>query len=213
MRISGSGLRRLGFWTVAALATAIALTSYRYLLPGPPFPAPGPLANRWTHLGVLTAHAAFAATALLVGSFQFVAAVRTNHPSIHRRLGTVYVFCALAGGVAGLALSTGVSSGPVAGAGFGLLALAWMATTFAAWRLARARDLVRHRRWMIRSFALCLAAVTLRLYLPLSQIAGLPFERAYAAIAWICWLPNLAIAELVLNWRGMFARPAAPRPV
>ena len=44
---------------------------------------------------------------------------------------------------------------------------------------ARSGDYDGHREWMIRSYALCLAAVTLRFYLPISQIAGVPFEEAY----------------------------------
>ena len=40
-----------------------------------------------------------------------------------------------------------------------------------------------------------LAAVTLRIYLPLSQIAGIPFEEAYPAISWMCWVPNLIFVE------------------
>ena len=30
-------------------------------------------------------------------------------------------------------------------------------------------------------------------------IAGLPFVATYAAIAWLCWVPNLAIAEKLLR--------------
>jgi hypothetical protein len=64
---------------------------------------------------------------------------------------------------------------------------------------------------MIRSFALTLAAVTLRLYLPLSRIAGIPFYDAYVPIAWLCWVPNLLVAEtwLRLRRRGG-ARAAVP---
>ena len=50
---------------------------------------------------------------------------------------------------------------------------------------------------MIRSCSLTLAAVTLRIYLPLSQLAGIPFAEAYQAVAWACWVPNLVVAE----WR------------
>jgi Predicted membrane protein (DUF2306) len=48
---------------------------------------------------------------------------------------------------------------------------------------------------MIRSYALCLAAVTLRIYLPPSLMAGIPFEAVYPAIAWFCWVSNLVVAE------------------
>jgi hypothetical protein len=57
-----------------------------------------------------------------------------------------------------------------------------------------------HRRWMIRSFSLILAGVMLRVWTPLhgvlasAGIVHISFETAYAAIAWLCWVPNLLIA-------------------
>jgi len=59
----------------------------------------------------------------------------------------------------------------------------------------RAGDQVNHRRWMIRSYSLTLAGVTLRIYLPLSIASGIPFLDAYQAIAWACWVPNLLVVE------------------
>jgi hypothetical protein len=52
---------------------------------------------------------------------------------------------------------------------------------------------------MIRNFALTFAAVTLRLWLPASVVSGVPFGIAYAIVAWLCWLPNLAVAEWMLG--------------
>ena len=51
---------------------------------------------------------------------------------------------------------------------------------------------------MIRSYALTLAAVTLRIYIPIGQLAGFAYEPAYQTIAWLCWVPNLVIAEWVI---------------
>jgi hypothetical protein len=48
---------------------------------------------------------------------------------------------------------------------------------------------------MTRSFALTLAAVTLRIWLPLSAVAGIPFPDAYQVVAWLCWVPNLIVTE------------------
>jgi uncharacterized membrane protein len=176
-------------------------------LPGLPGGAPTITSNRFTHLGALAVHAGFAATALLLGGFQFLQPLRRRWPRVHRWIGTVYVTACLAGGAAGLLLSFGTTAGPVAGLGFGLLALTWTGVTANAWRLARARDFARHERWMIRSFALTLAAVTLRLYLPLSMIARLDFTSAYVAIAWLCWVPNLIAAELFLRARALRTSP------
>ncbi len=64
---------------------------------------------------------------------------------------------------------------------------------------------------MVRNFALTFAAVTLRLYLPASAVVGVEFELAYAAIAWLCWIPNLVFAELLFN-RGPGARLGSSTP-
>lgn len=87
--------------------------------------------------------------------------------------------------------------------GFGLLAAAWLATGLLAYRAIRARDVAGHRRWMIRNFSLTFAAVTLRLYLPAAVVSGMKFEVAYPLIAWLCWVPNLLLAEFFFNRRGL----------
>jgi uncharacterized membrane protein len=165
---------------------------------------------------VLAIHAGFAATALVIGPLQFFATIRTRHPRWHRRIGTTFVTCCLIGGAAGLLLALGSTEGPVATAGFGSLALAWMAATGNAWRLARRRDFVRHRRRMIRSYALTFAAVTLRLYLPLIPLTHLGFDWGYRAISFLCWIPNLIVAELWLRrdgWRaGLRTSPPIAAP-
>jgi uncharacterized membrane protein len=202
-------VRRLGFAIMAFLAVGVALASYRYLVPGAPGGAPNILANRFTSLGALTVHAGFAATALILGAFQFVRPLRARWPSVHRRMGTAYVTCVLLGGSAGLLLSLGTTAGPVATAGFGLLAIVWLSVTGNAWRLARAPDFARHERWMTRSYALTLAAVTLRLYMPIAAILRLDSMASYAAIAWLAWVPNLIAAEAWLALRD----PRTSRPL
>lgn len=64
---------------------------------------------------------------------------------------------------------------------------------------------------MLRSYALTSAAITLRLYLGAATAAKLPFADAYPAIAWLCWVPNLALVELALRWPARQpARTPAP---
>ena len=55
---------------------------------------------------------------------------------------------------------------------------------------------------MIRSYALTLAAVTLRIYLPGALALGVPYDLAYPPIAWLCWVPNLLVAEWWLLREG-----------
>lgn len=63
--------------------------------------------------------------------------------------------------------------------------------------LAIRRQIAAHRAWMIRSFALVLGPMTIRLaYVPIWMIGGVPERETIAPSFWIGWLLNLAIAEL-----------------
>lgn len=41
--------------------------------------------------------------------------------------------------------------------------------------------------------------VTLRSYLPLSDLAGMNQDLAYRLVAWLCWIPNVIVVELYLQ--------------
>jgi len=142
------------------------------------------------------AHFGGSALALAIGGFQVHPGLRRRFLPLHRWMGRLYVLAVAVGGSAGLYLAWHANGGVTGRLGFGFLAVFWLGTTASAYLCIRARDVAAHRRWMIRSFALTFAAVTLRLYIPASQIAGIPFEAAYPLIAWLAWVPNLLVAEL-----------------
>jgi hypothetical protein len=181
---------------MAIVSIMIALFSYRYLLGVGPL-APNVVTNAFARPW-LAIHVAGACTALLIGSFQFILKIRRRFPSWHRWAGRVYAVGCIVGGFAGLLLALGSTSGPVATAGFGGLATGWLITTIRAWQLALEGRFVEHREWMIRSWALTLAAVTLRLYLPIAPLLGFSFVEGYRAISFLCWVPNLVLAEIYL---------------
>ena len=152
------------------------------------------------HVVVVYLHVFGAAVALLLGPLQFWPALRAHWPRLHRWLGGAYLAAGVGvGGLSGLALSLNAYGGTVARAGFATLAVLWMATGIVALQRIRRGDVPGHRRWMMRNFALTLAAVGLRLYLPASMLGGLPLEVAYPAVAWLCWVPNLVAAEWLLG--------------
>jgi uncharacterized membrane protein len=188
--------RGLGALTIL-LCVGVALVAFRYLIPGA-F-VPDVVAANAFHSPWLVIHVSTAATALLVGPWQFLSKQRAHHPQLHRWMGRLYVAACLIGGISGLVLALGAYTGAASTAGFGLLAVIWLYSTAMAWRLAMRRHFVAHRRWMIRSFALTFAAVTLRLYLPLSPAVPVTFDDAYRAIAFLCWVPNLLAAEIYLR--------------
>jgi hypothetical protein len=195
---------RWAFWTLALLSLGIGLYAMAYL--GPRAPPPS-VRDNTAGLATLAVHAVGAAVALMLGPWQFLASVRTRHRRLHRWIGRLYCIACLIGGVTGEALAFGVTSGLTAQIGFGLLASCWLGATALGWASAVTADFSRHRVWMVRSFALAFAAVTLRLYLGVAMASGLSFAVAYPVIAWACWVPNLVVAELWLRRQGRVALP------
>lgn len=190
---------RIALWaTMTVLAVLVALYGLTALvLPGfgPPFLAERRAETPWA----VYAHLGGGLWALAAGPWQLHRRLRNAALRFHRWLGRSYVLGVIVGAVGALALAPRAQTGGVARAGFGLLGALWLTVTVLAFLSIRRRDQAAHRRWMLRSFALTLAAVTLRIYLPLSAAAGLSFEAAYPAIAWLCWVPNLMLAELFLR--------------
>ena len=190
-------MRKIGWGVMTVLALFIALYAVAVLfVPAmrPPF-----LRERFLVIPVAAfLHLGGSAVALAVGPFQLNARLRNRFITVHRWMGRSYVTGVLLGGLGALALATMAQTGLPARVGFGLLAVLWLTATGTAYRHIRARNQPLHRRWMIRSYALTFAAVMLRIYLPLSQVYGIPFEPAYQTIAWLCWVPNLVVAEWLI---------------
>lgn len=186
-------MSKRALWPVmAVLAGAVSLYAAALLVAPdlrPPFlrTSPLPLA--------LMVHFGGAALAMAAGPFQLKTGPRASRSPVHRLLGRVYVLAILASGIAGFAMAFVSQGGVPAHAGFALLAVGWLGTTTQAFLSIRRGDVLAHQRWMVRSFALTFAAVTLRVYVPLSVAVGIPFDVAYPVIAWACWVPNLLVAE------------------
>lgn len=156
--------------------------------------------NFLAHPAGIYTHVFAASVALVLGPFQFSARLRAQHTHLHRWLGRTYLAVGvLAGGLAGLYMARYAFGGLAARLGFGMLALGWLYTGLRAYLAIRRGAMHAHRQWMVRNFSLTFAAVTLRLYLPLAFAAGFDFTVAYPMIAWLCWVPNLLVAEWFYN--------------
>lgn len=155
------------------------------------------------HRSVILTHVFASSVALAFGPLQFSAKLRRDRPWLHRWTGRLYLAVGvLAGGLAGLYMAQYAFGGPPARLGFSLLATGWLFTGLRAYLAIRRGAVQAHRQWMIRNYALTFAAVTLRLYLPASLASGVSFEQAYPIIAWLCWVPNLLIAEWLFNGKA-----------
>ena len=155
--------------------------------------------NFIVHRAGIYTHVFASLVALSLSPFQFSSRLRSRRPRLHRVIGRMYLGVGvLVGGLSGLYMSAFAFGGPVAKLGFACLALGWLFTGLRAFQTIRRGAVQEHRKWVVRNVSLTLAAVTLRVYLPSSMIAGIPFEVAYPVIAWLCWVPNLLLAEWAL---------------
>jgi uncharacterized membrane protein len=194
---------RLGYFLLAAFAFMIGLYPLRFIgLPvenGLLGDKPQHLLNTLFYVPAFYLHISLGGIALLAGFTQFFPQLRRKQPRLHRSLGKLYVLAVMISGLSGLLIAFFAKGGYISALGFGSLAVLWIYTTIKAYMAIRKHELPSHQRWMIRSYALCFAAVTLRIYLPLTvMVAGMEFITAYRMIAWLCWVPNLIAAEYLI---------------
>ena len=151
-----------------------------------------------TNLLILYIHIATAVPPLALGLITFSARIRNSYSKIHRYTGTLYCACVWCSSILGMLLASANKLGVIAQLGFGTLAFMWFFTTTMAYINARKKQFSQHRQWMIRSFALTLAVVSVRpmFWWPPSFI---DFYDWYLIATWLCWVPNLIIAEIYVR--------------
>lgn len=200
---------------VLMLLSAILVALYAVVLLLMPGIRPAFIQNLFARFPVTTLiHFMGGAVAIVAGALQFSVSLRLRYRGLHRWLGRAYVFSIVFAGVAGLILAVNSIGGLYVASGFGLMAVFWLATTLNAYRLIRQGHVKSRQDWMLRSYAVTLAGVTLRLYLGVSVILGIKFFDAYPVLAWICWVPNLLVAEWLIRRRLPVARESErPGPI
>jgi len=139
--------------------------------------------------------------ALLAGFTQFSENIRTFYARLHRAFGYIYVTdVLLITGPAGLLMGLYANGGVTSKISFVTLAIGWMTFTAIALGKAMKGDFVGHRDFMIRSYALTLSAVTLRAWKwAMTNTVELPPMDVYRAVAWLGWVPNILVAELLIR--------------
>lgn len=144
-------------------------------------------------------HIVFGGLALLIGWTQFNRYLRTHFKKLHRVVGFIYVSATWLS-VLGIAyISFFAEGGPIAFVGFSLSGIIWFYTTLQGYITIRKGEVVKHQQFMIYSYATCLGAATLRIWLPLLVITTDNFILSYQWVAWLSWVPNVMVAYLIVQ--------------
>jgi uncharacterized membrane protein len=145
-------------------------------------------------------HIISATTYCLLGAFQFHAGIRRRHPRWHRVSGRVLIPMGIAAAASGLWMTTFYDL-PAADGGllplvrwvFGVGMIASIVLGLAA---VRRRDFSTHRAWMIRAYAIGLAAGTqVFTSVPWLLLVGELDQTARTITMTAGWVLNLAVAE------------------
>lgn len=152
------------------------------------------LNNAILHIHILTA-----IPPLFLGLLGFSAWLRRASGRAHRWIGTVYCCGIWVSAVTGFLLATANEHGALAKLGFSCLAISWFTATYLAYIKARRKEFPPHREWMIRSYAITLAVVSVRPMFMIDPPMGLTYDVWYQIVTWICWVPNLIVAELYIQ--------------
>ena len=149
------------------------------------------------------AHIFSSCVVLACGLFMFSHVVLAKWSRVHRYVGRLYVLLILAlSAPSGLVMAVYANGGFWAQLSFVILTGLWWWFTYMGYVTARLRDFAAHKRWMMRSYALTLSAITLRIaqmilhgyfhFDPVSQ---------YIFVSWGSWTVNLLVIEGFLRWR------------
>jgi len=137
---------------------------------------------------------------LLLGLIQFAPGIRNLFPKAHRTVGKIYVFLVLIlASPSGFIIALHANGGWYSRISFVIQAVLWFVFTYQAYLYALRKKWGLHRNFMMRSFALTLSAISLRLFKWL--IVGafeLPPMDTYRIVSWLGWLINLAVVEVYI---------------
>lgn len=146
-------------------------------------------------------HVYTAVFVLPAGFTQFSSSIRKNFPRVHKYIGWVYAIVVIClAGPAGFYMGLFANGGLPSQVAFCLLAILWIYFTVVAIAKVIKGDIKSHREFLIRSFALTLSALTLRAWKYLLVVLFQPRPMdVYEIVAWLGWIPNLIIAELIIR--------------
>lgn len=163
----------------------------------------------WHYRFAFYCHIFSSLVVLAAGITQFSRNFLINLPQIHRFIGKVYVlFILFIAAPSGFVMGFYGNGNDMTKLSFILLAVLWWFSTWKSYQLIRQKNIQAHGAWMMRSYALTLSAITLRMMqFFISQYNyDIAPEDIYNIIAYPSWMLNALIAELIIrktNWFSM----------
>jgi len=145
---------------------------------------------------------------LVLGSLLLIEWIRNRFLNFHRWLGRLYVTVCILTAVGGLTFIfiRGTVGGIMMNIGFAAYGLAMLVCAVQTIRLARLKQLERHRAWAIRLYALAIGSWLYRMYYGFMFFSNIldtgprdfrdPID---VVLIFFFWIPNLLVAEFFIR--------------
>jgi len=158
---------------------------------------------------------------ILGALFQVSARFRRRHLTLHRRMGRVLLVLGMTSALSALYIGIDHPYNGWPERSATIVFGTWMLWCLAAaFRAIRRRDVVQHRRWMIRAFVIAFGIATVRVWTAIfigvssawsgqPPTSDFPQQETFGLAFWLGWGMHAAIAEWWLR-RGRSAKPASP---
>lgn len=140
---------------------------------------------------------------MLLGPWQFMPRIRAKHGLFHRISGRIFVICGYIVGASALCMPfIMLPIGGVNEAAAGILfSIFFLVALSKAWWHVRHKNILLHREWMIRAFAIGLAVSTVRLIIGLFfGFSGLGPEVFFGTAFWIGFMLHAVVAAVWINY-------------
>lgn len=159
-------------------------------------------------------HVSSSLVVISAGAFLFISISKLKWWRFHRVLGRVYVILVLfLAAPSGLIMGYFANGGVMGQVNFILLSVLWWTFTYLGFKNIIRKNIIAHKKWMIRSYALTLSAVTLRVLQITLPVTLFPDQNIrYVFISWCSWIVNLIIAEIYLSYTSISKKPTTISP-
>lgn len=153
-------------------------------------------------INVMHVHVAFACIAMATGLLNFSNRVFEKSRKLHRINGYAYLVSVLLVVITSGYMAPYATGGKISSMGFNALNLIWLFITIMALVQIKKKRIIRHRNWMIRSYAFCFTNMTIHLITSLFyQGFGLIYATSYTigvygSIVLLLIIPNIIIRNI-----------------
>jgi len=153
-------------------------------------------------INVMHVHVAFACIAMATGLLNFSNRVFEKSRKLHRINGYVYLVSVLLVVITSGYMAPYATGGKISSMGFNALNIIWLFITITALVQIKKKRIIRHRNWMIRSYAFCFTNMTIHLITSLFyQGFGLIYATSYTigvygSIVLLLIIPNIIIRNI-----------------